>query len=75
MRGEHAQRDARVAVVEAAPGERAVAVDDVDDAAGLRLRGSGFSTIFWKIHGWFERRSIFRRTTGFMLAVGFFTPP
>ena len=32
---------------------------------------SGFSTIFWKIHGWFERRSIFRRTTGLALAFGF----
>ena len=34
--GQHAQRDARMAVVEAAAGEIAFAVDDLDDAAGLR---------------------------------------
>jgi hypothetical protein len=27
-------------------------------------RTAGFSTIFWKIQGWLERRSIERRTTG-----------
>src|SRR5581483_9301416 len=27
-------------------------------------RVAGFSTIFWKIHGWDERRAIFRRTCG-----------
>src|SRR5205807_7172669 len=27
-------------------------------------RVAGFSTIFWKIHGWDERRTIFKRTCG-----------
>jgi hypothetical protein len=27
-------------------------------------RGSGFSSIFWKIQGWVERRSILSRITG-----------
>src|SRR4051794_22361686 len=27
-------------------------------------RPAGFSTIFWKIQGWLERRSILRRTAG-----------
>ena len=36
---QHAQRDARMAVVEAAAGEIAFAIDDLDDAAGLRAHG------------------------------------
>ena len=35
---EHAQRNPRMAIVETAAGKGAVAVDDVDDAAGLRSR-------------------------------------
>src|SRR5688500_9124226 len=37
---------------------------------GLGLT-AGLSTIFWKIQGWFERRSIFRLTTGSGAAAAF----
>src|SRR6516162_10294061 len=33
-------------------------------------RPGGFSTIFWKIHGWAERRAIFKRIWGKISEVG-----
>ena len=57
--GEHAQGDARMAVNKSRVRQRC--------RRGRRCRpprracrlGTGFSTIFWKIHWWLERRSIF----------------
>ncbi len=53
-----------MAVVEPAADPLPVAVEDVHDATPAGCRVAGFSTIFWKIHGCDERRSIFSVTTG-----------
>ena len=60
-----------MAVVETAADPVVGVVDDVHDRCRAWASATGFSTIFWKIQGWFERRSIFRWTTGSSL-VGVF---